>query len=193
MSFNICLLMNQLTNVRCCCFILISFIFTADPVMARKHQMNINGSAAFESQVSSCLDVLFENYPHAYKFVNKHIGIIAQSRISGMIAWNQPPIYQMSSKTANYSLTWCASTIAHDAYHSFLYKKHRPKNGSRTPERYWADFKAEILSIIYQIRVAKKIGAPQYELDYLDTLDGKHADVDGNGTVNLKDYAERDW
>lgn len=126
----------------------------------RKHQILITGSESFKNRTGECLDLLFERYRESYKFVLKHVGVIAQSKTSGMVAWHNPPMYQMSNTTANYSLTWCASSIAHDAYHSFLYKKFRPKSGARTPERYWADFKAEKFAINYQKRVAKKIGAP---------------------------------
>lgn len=159
----------------------------------RKHQILITGSEAFKVRTGECLDLLFEKYRESYKFIRKHVGVIAQSRISGMVAWHDPPMYQMSNTTASYSLTWCASSIAHDAYHSFLYKKFRPKSGARTPERYWADFKAEKLAINYQKRVAKKIKAPSHELKYLESLDGTHADIDGDGTITLRDYAERDW
>ncbi|MCX7553703.1 hypothetical protein OS175_07415 [Marinicella sp. S1101] len=120
----------------------------------RKHRMLVTGSESFQLRTAACLDLLFEKYRESYKFVNKHVGVIAQASSSGMVAWHRPPMYQMSNKTASYSLSWCASSIAHDAYHSYLYKKFRPKNGSRTPDRYWADFKAERLAISYQVRVA---------------------------------------
>ncbi len=158
-----------------------------------RHKIIVNGNERFVQHVSSCLDLLARKYPEAYKFSQKYIGIIAQNRRSGMIAWGNPPIYNMSDTTAYYSLTWCASSIAHDAYHSYLYQKFKPKGSQRTPDRYWADFKAERLAIQYQTRVAKKIGADQHEIDYLGTLDGKHADVDGDGTVTSKDLADRDW
>ena len=158
-----------------------------------KHKIMINGNATFKQHVSGCLDLLAKEYPEAYKFSLKYIGIIAQSRRSGMLAWNKPPIYHMSDKTAYYSLTWCASSIAHDAYHSYLYQKFKPKGSQRTPDHYWADFKAERKAIQYQTRVAKQIGASDHELDYLGTLDGKHADVNGDGSVTLKDLADRDW
>ncbi len=162
-------------------------------VASSRHKILVNGNAAFVQHVSGCLDLLAKKYPEAYKFSQKYIGIIAQNRRSGMVAWGNPPTYYMSDKTAYYSLTWCASSIANDAYHLYLYKKFKPKGSQRTPDRYWADFKAERLAIQYQTRVAKKIGAEQHEIDYLGTLDGKHADVDGDGTVTLKDLADRDW
>ncbi len=160
---------------------------------AKPSPIKVTGDEAFKTQVKRCLGVLRKQYPEALKFVRKYVGVIAQSSRSGMVAWHHPPMYQMSNKTAFYSLTWCASSIAHDAYHSYLYQKHRPKDGSRTPERHWADDRAERLSINYQSRVAKKIGASEHELTYLNSLDGKHADVNGDGVVTLKDYAERDW
>ncbi len=64
------------------------------------------------------------------EIIENNVGVISQHGKSGMLAWETPPRYQMSDKTAYYSLTWCAGTIAHDAYHSFLYKKYLPNNGN---------------------------------------------------------------
>ncbi|WP_223789259.1 hypothetical protein [Marinicella meishanensis] len=175
-----------------CCLIFIGCLLNPAPVMA-KDAIKITGNSAFKKQVKGCLGLLKKRYPESHAFVRKHVGIIAQSSRSGMVAWHRPPMYQMSDQTAFYSLTWCASTIAHDAYHSFLYQKFKPKNGGRTPERYWADFKAERLAINYQIRVAKKIDAPNHEITHLEQQDGTHADVNGDGIITLQDYADRDW
>lgn len=173
-------------------FFIIALLFQVGSAYSR-HKIIINGNPSYKHHVSGCLDLLAKKYPEAYQFSLKYIGVIAQAQASGMIAWSHPPVYHMSDKTAFYSLTWCASSIAHDAYHSYLYKKYKPHGSQRTPDRYWADFKAERKAIQYQIRVAKKIGSSKHELDYLGTLDGKHADVNGDGIITLKDRADRDW
>lgn len=174
-------------------FFVLSLALTQPQAKTSHDGIAINGNKAFTTQVKKCLDILKKRYPESHQFVKQHVGIIAQSSRSGMVAWHRPPMYQMSDLTAFYSETWCASTIAHDAYHSYLYKKFKPKNGDRTPERYWADFKAERLAINYQIRVARKIDAPDHEISHLEKQDGTHADVNGDGTITLQDYADRDW
>ncbi len=153
----------------------------------------VKGTPKFIAQVIQCLQLLELKAPEDYIFVKKHVNQIIQHKKSGMVAWEQPTRYEMSAKTAYYSVSWCASTIAHDAYHSYLYQRHKPANGERTPARYWAEKKAESLAISYQRKVAKKIGASHNEQNYLWSLKGNHADIDGDGKLTQKDYDQRDW
>jgi hypothetical protein len=39
----------------------------------------------------------------------------------------------------------------------------------------------------------KQIDGPQDEIDYLDSLDGTHCDLDGDGDCDAVDYENRDW
>lgn len=162
-------------------------------VYTGSHSINIEGSERYRKQVKSGLDLLASKAKKEYEFIENHIGVISQHEKSGMVAWENPPRYQMSNRTAFYSLTWCAGTIAHDAYHSFLYKKHSPQNGKRTPYNKWAGFASERQAIDFQIKVMKKIGASSHEIDYLKSLDGTHGDVNGDGKLTREDYELRDW
>jgi len=99
----------------------------------------------------------------------------------------------MSDTTAFYSVSWCASTIAHDAYHSYLYQKHMPSNGKKTPYNKWGGFKSERQAISYQLKVMKKIGSSNHEINYLKTLDGTHGDVNKDGKLDTTDYKQRNW
>lgn len=153
----------------------------------------LEGDDKFVSQVRSCLDLLKNKSKKEYKLITKHIGVIVQHEKSGMLAWATPPRFQLSEKTAFYSLTWCAGAIAHDAYHSFLYQKHLPRNGKHTPSHKWAGFASEKKAIKFQIRVMTKIGASDRELNYMKSQDGLHGDVNGDGKLTKEDYDKRDW
>ena len=165
-------------------------LLTCSPVL---QAVEVTGTPGFIKQVEGCLSLLSAKAGDEYEFINDHIGIISQNDRSGMRAWEKPPRYQMSDKTAFYSLTWCAGTIAHDAYHSYLYRKHSPADGARPDYEKWAGFAAERQCIDFQISVMNKIGASDHEIDYLKSLDGTHGDVNGDGKLDEKDYQQRNW
>jgi len=170
-------------------FLAITFIVFS----LNSHAIEVEGSLKYKGQVEGCLDLLSKKAKSEYKLVKDHIGVISQNGKSGMRAWENPPRYQMSDTTAFYSLSWCAGTIAHDAYHSFLYKKYSPIDGGKPPYDKWAGTSAEKKSIDFQLSVMKKIGASNHEISYLKSLDGMHGDVNGDGRLNNEDYKLRDW
>jgi hypothetical protein len=61
------------------------------------------------------------------------------------------------------------------------------------PEDAYGGVNIERFCIGYQLEVAKQIGAPQSEIDYLSTLDGTHCDVDHDGDCDWDDYQNRNW
>jgi hypothetical protein len=171
--------------------LLLSLFFVA--LSSNLFAIEIEGSPKYRKQVKSCLELLSRKASSEYKLIERHIGVISQNGRSGMRAWENPPRYQMSDVTAFHSLTWCAGTIAHDAYHSFLYKKYLPVGGGRPPREKWAGTSSEIQSINFQISVMKKIGASNHEIKYLKSLDGTHGDVNGDGKLDKSDYESRNW
>lgn len=171
----------------------IVFAITFIMFSSNSYSIEIEGSYKYREQVENCLDLLSRKAPKEYKFVKNHIGVISQNSKSGMRAWENPPRYQMSDTTAFYSLSWCAGTIAHDAYHSFLYKKYSPGDGGKPPYEEWAGIPAEIKSIDFQLSVMRKIRASNHEINYLKSLDGTHGDVNGDGKLNNEDYKLRNW
>jgi len=80
----------------------------------------------------------------------------------------------MNDLTAFHSLSWCAGTIAHESWHAKLY--HEGK--SADPRDYEERTKEEIACIKHQIKVLRKIGAPNAEINFLKTEDGTHFDLD---------------
>lgn len=171
----------------------------ADDAFAHDHQtiehqgIQLIGTTRFTGQVQSCLDLLAEKTPEDLAFIQQYIGVIKQHKKSGMVAWANPPRYEMSAKTAFYSITWCASTIAHDAMHSRLYQKYRHVQKGQLLHKLWAGFKAESRAIHFQTQVAKRLSAPEEELHYLRNLKGTHSDLDGDRKLTNKDYQKRDW
>ncbi len=158
-----------------------------------KDHITIKGTKRFVDQVVSCLSLLENKDAETYTFINKYIGVIKQHHTSGMDAAAEPPTFEMSSKTAFYSLTWCASSIAHDAKHSYLYQKYKNLTGSISRHKLWMGKSAEGQSIHFQRLVSEKIGAPNDEIMYLLNLKGSHSDLNGDGKLTHDDYKKRDW
>ncbi|WP_049630670.1 hypothetical protein [Cellvibrio sp. pealriver] len=166
---------------------------------ANASAIEIEGTPKYKKQVEACLGLLERKASAEYEFIRSHIGIIAQNKRSGMRAWEVPPRYQMSDTTAFYSVTWCAGTIAHDAYHSYLYKKHAAingennGNGEKPAYELWGGKSAEKEAIEFQLKVMKKIGASAHEINYLTSLDGTHGDANSDGKLDGEDYKQRNW
>jgi len=155
--------------------------------------VEIRGSPEFTRQTEKALSLLQNKAPDAFLKVQYFIGIIEQGEHSGMWAYEDPPRYEVSDMTAFYSVTWYAGTIAHDATHSQLYHEYLIQHGNPVPQDVWGGTKVELFCILYQINVMKSIDAPQFEIDYLISLDGKYYDIDGDGDLDWDDYYGRDW
>jgi hypothetical protein len=110
-----------------------------------------------------------------------------------MWAYEQPPRYTVGDPTAFYSVTWYASTIAHDATHSEFYHQYLALNGEPVPDSVWGGVEVERFCISYQLDVLRRIGGTAYEVDYLAKQTGTHCDVDGDGDCDWDDYFGRDW
>ncbi|MGA2506363.1 MAG: hypothetical protein ABSF80_02690 [Chitinispirillaceae bacterium] len=157
------------------------------------NEIIIIGSTEFKRQITKALTLLCEKAPKEYQVVKTYIGKIEENERSGMFAYKNPPTYQMSLKTSNYSVTWCASTIAHDSFHSKLYLDYKRKYGEPVPDTIWIGIKAEKKCISFQIKVLRQIGAPQNEIDYSSSLDGTYYDVNKDGKYDWDDYKLRNW
>ncbi len=152
------------------------------------------GTPEFISQTRAALDLLEEKDPLASKKIQTYIGIIEQGEHSGMWAWEAPPRYEVGDSTAFYSVTWYASTIAHDATHSELYHQYEAAHpGEPVPQKAYAGIEVERFCNGYQLEVLKRIGAPQSEIDYMSTQDGRHCDLDHDGDCDWDDYQNRNW
>jgi len=163
-----------------------------------RHESNfygvqIYGNTPFIEQVESSLKLLREKSPEAFELTLRYSPRIEQSSRSGMRAYAEPPTFDLSPKTANYSASWCAGSIAHDTYHSKLYHEYLDAHGEPVPDEEWGGKAKELECIHYQAQVLRNIGAPEYEIRYVDHLDGTHYDLNGDGKETWMDYWLRDW
>jgi len=133
---------------------------------AHASDCEIVGSATFTNQVVSALTLLKEKAPEAYGVVTNYVKRIEQGERSGMRAYKKPPTYEMSDKTAFYSLTWCAATIAHDSFHSKLYHDYPTEPGKTVPDTAWTGTDAEKKCMEHQLNVMTLIGSPTNEIAY---------------------------
>ncbi len=114
--------------------------------------VTVFGSKSFIEQVERSLGLLREKSPDAFKLTQRYAPRIEQNSRSGMRAYDDPPTFNLSQKIASYSDTWCAGSIAHDAYHSSLYHEYLAKHGEPVPDDAWSGQAKELECIRYQAR-----------------------------------------
>ncbi len=163
------------------------------PLAWQETPVEVKGTKKFRLQVAAALKLLETKAPDVHELVRQHVAVIAESRRSGMRADLDLPTFELAGKSAFHSLTWCAATIAHDAYHSKLYHDHLRTGGKPVPAAAWTGVAAEKACIAYQLEALKQVGAPQHEIDYCLTLKGDHFDVNKDGKYDRDDYRKRNW
>ena len=149
--------------------------------------IRIIGSNVFRLLVAQSLKLLELAATPEFVFVTNNIKVIVEDIRSGISVEADPPVLHFAAKTIGYSLTWCASTLSHEAYHVFLYKAGR----SREMKTHFQAVERECLN--YQYNVMKKIGASRYELDHIRSSNGMHPDVNGDGRFDWDDYYSHYW
>jgi len=118
--------------------------------------IEIIGPDDFVSRVKEALSLLEQKSHAEFLTVKANIGRIEQApppptSQSGMAAYEDPPTFYLGRKTAFYSLTWCASCIAHDAYHSKLYHDYKSEfPGKPVPDSVWGGPPVELARILHQ-------------------------------------------
>ena len=165
--------------------IVLGVMFATRP--AQFDNLRIRGTKRFQEQVVTALAMLRNMAPEAYQIVTNNVGAIAQSKHSGMAAYRKPPTFELNDKTAYYSVTWCAGSIAHDSLHArfyFNYLKFHP-GGSVVPNDAWMGEASEKLCSAHQLRVLRQIGAPAREIDHCIS-------IQTNRYWEL-DYNKRNW
>lgn len=134
--------------------------------------IKIEGDALFISNTLKALYRLCECVSSDDACMQHYVGRIKQGERSGMAAYENPPTFYVGNKTAQASVSWYASAIAHDAYHSKLYHDYKDAYGGRVPDLVWSGYDAEMRCLEYQIGILEKIGAPKAEIDYAKSLRG---------------------
>lgn len=167
--------------------------FALNPRESSIEGIQVRGSEEFTTQVGKALALLREKSPEDLAVVQRYVGRIQEQSRSGMRAYDDPPTFDLSMTTASYSVSWCAGSIVHDAFHSKLYNDYRAAHGEPVPDGEWTGQAAEMKCIVVQMSSLKSIGAPEYEIEYVSTLDGSHFDLDGDGQATHNDYLKTDW
>ena len=169
-------------------------VFLGISTTRRFDRLEIKGTAKFQTQVASALTLLREKSPPAYEIVTNHVLVIKQSRRSGMRLDLAKPTFELANPTAFYSLTWCASAIAHDAMHSKVYHDFLKANPSGQRSEDWtSQVEEEKKCNAHQLQVLRDIGAPAYEVTHCAMQDGTHADVNKDGKYDWDDYEQGNW
>lgn len=148
--------------------------------------LEISGTTTFKDQVANSLMILRNRAPESYGVVTSYIGRISQAKHSGMVAYENPPTLELNDRTAFYSLTWCASSIAHDSIHSKLYNDYRKlhPDGAYAPDDVWTGEEAERKCREHQMLVLHELRAPLNEIKWLAQTNNRYWEID---------YTKRDW
>jgi hypothetical protein len=135
------------------------------------YNIKIEGSDDFTQKTKAALSLIQEKDPVAYELIRKYVAIIASGKASGMMAYNDPPKYEVGERTYNSDTIWYAGTIAHDACHSKLYNDYKMQNPQiNVPSDVWTGREAEAQCLNFQYNVLEKIGASASTLNYVKNI-----------------------
>lgn len=154
--------------------------------------IEIKGSPAFLVCTREAL-ALLRRTPF-FKVIPRYIAVIKQGRRSGMRAYAKRPTFVVGKRTWTYSALWYTGAIAHDSYHSKLYREARAITGKKPPADCWTGSEAEKKCLAFQIEVLKALHANEKTLAYLEELE-KNPTYQGHnlGWRSWRDYLRRRW
>ena len=163
-----------------------AFSVKLEDSLLKKYQLPILifGPDEFVEKTEEALFLIREKSPRSYELVTNYVSIIQRAEKSGMRAFNNPPTFQVGSRTAQSNLRWYASTIVHDAYHSKLYNDYRKKFNRKVPSEIWTGRNAENSCLSAQEGFMKDVGAPEHVMKHLQN--GRTRDY-------FSDYKNRNW
>ena len=155
--------------------------------------IKIHGWPDFLLQSKQSLELL---QPIAqFKVIQANIAIIRQGNRSGMRAWAKNPTFIVGRRSWEHSVLGYASAIAHDAYHSKLYREAKNAMGGAEPEaNAWTGVEAEKKSLAFQREVMLDLNADPKKIAYLEGC-AKHPTYQGRnyGWRSWLDYLGRWW
>ncbi|MBK8147185.1 MAG: hypothetical protein IPK58_02930 [Acidobacteria bacterium] len=137
--------------------------------------------STFRPKVQRCLDLLRDRANNYYVWLSRYNLRIRAAERSGANFGDRA--IDIASATFNASDTWLASVLVHEAIHFWQYRSHRYEAG--TP--------AETEANRYQLGVLQALGAPQAEITHMLSQDGGHADINGDGVYDWRDYQQRQY
>jgi len=147
-------------------------------ILANNQYIN---AETFRSKASECLDMLMASANQYYTWMMKYDLTIRPAARSG--ANFQDAAIDIAQATFDASKTWLASVFVHETVHFWQYRTNH----------YQAGTVAEREANIYQLCVLRLLRAPQAEITHMLSQDGGHADLNGDGIYDWRDYQMRNY
>lgn len=135
----------------------------------------------FRSKISNCLDLLSADAGQYYSWMMKYDLKIRAAQRSG--ANFADGAIDIALATFNSSKTWLASVLIHETVHFWQYRA----------GHYQAGTVAETEANKYQLAVLRLIKASQGEITHMLSQNGGHADNNGDGVYDERDYQRRNY
>lgn len=129
--------------------------------------VKIKGDSAFITRTRYALMLLKQYYNHGLQIVLCYVNIIEQSEYSGITNMEYCPTFKVGDRTSSADITWYASCILHDSYHSKLFRDAR--NAGKTYSQSYGEAsgeKAEYKCLEEQIKALNAMPTPQYVLEH---------------------------
>jgi len=147
--------------------------------------IEITGSPEFILKTKEAIKLL-EQAPE-FELVRPYLGAIKTAKCSGMDIYQNVLTYEVGDVTFQSPLPWYASTIAHDACHSFVYHQEKEKLGGKEPAvESWLGQEAERSCLVFQWEVLQRLTQEECMLGYLQELVT-------NPTYQDTEYKDRSW
>jgi len=130
----------------------------------------IIGNDEFIKRTEAALVFIRDKAPTHYEMVTNYVLVIQAAKASGMRPFGKLPTYKVGVKTAYSSVTWYASTIVHDSYHSKLYNDYRKKFNCKVPHEIWGGREPENACLSAQEEFLKKVNANPWLVSYVQKM-----------------------
>lgn len=157
------------------------------------HGIEVRGDVDFERRTDEALSLL--RPLRQFAIIRQNLFVIRQARRSGMKAWLAKPTFMVGRPTWSHSALWYASAIAHDAYHSKLYRDAHKRGGGQAPRiGTWTGMEAEKKCLSFQRRVLIALDADAKLIDYVARC-AENPSYQGrnHGPASWLDYLKRRW
>ena len=149
--------------------------------------IEIQGDKNFINKTKSALKLLSRS--KTFQEIKKYLGKIKQTEkpTTVMVPWEKPPTCEVG-QTYKSDIKWYASTIAHEAYHSYLYHNNQEYAGKN----------AEQNCVNIQIKVLEELGlgllsTGRRHINYLKSIQPKDDVLDSWGTAAADHAAFKKW
>lgn len=135
----------------------------------------------FRTKINRCAELLRTRAAEYHTWLLKYNLSIRPAQRSGANFGDSA--IDIARSTFDASDTWLASVIIHEAIHFWQYRA----------GHYQAGTVAETEANRYQLGVLQLLGAPQGEIAHMLSQNGGHADINGDGVYDWRDYQQRNY